>query len=234
MLEGGTTIVGHSTFRQMLRQRNRHRSAYESPDLRERRKKCGMEDAPINEVEAFTKLYEPKFVQGLSAILARSDGDAISAIGAHSLGLDREEATERILELRQEDAETLSSDAVAKLLYDEYDEEEWGALKSKDCSMSWVSPISSGPNILHPAAKDRADAAGQETEAQTMDEARHDYRDCLRFGIGTSFGLEKLLALAPRFGADGILGLLEEVTSPFTDGADRQDPGRGGAVGGGQ
>lgn len=48
-----------------------------------------------------------------------------------------------------------------------------------------------------------------------MDEARHDYRDCLRFGIGTSFGLEKLLALAPRFGADGILGLLEEVTSPF-------------------
>ncbi|MFP6646698.1 MAG: hypothetical protein VCF24_24530 [Candidatus Latescibacterota bacterium] len=143
MLEGGATIVGHSTFRQMLRQRNRHRSAYESPDLREWRKKCGMEDAPINEVEAFTKLYEPKFVQGLSAILARSDGDAISAIGAHSLGLDREEATERILELRQEGAEALSSDAVAKLLYDEYDEEEWGALKSKDCSMSWVSPISS-------------------------------------------------------------------------------------------
>ena len=96
MLEGGTTIVGHSTFRQMLRQRNRHRSAYESPDLREWRKKCG-----------------------------------------------KEEATERILELRQEGAEALSSDAVAKLLYDEYDEEEWGALKSKDCSMSWVSPISS-------------------------------------------------------------------------------------------
>ncbi|MDP7449396.1 MAG: hypothetical protein QF689_12465, partial [Candidatus Latescibacteria bacterium] len=95
VLDGGTTVVGHSTFRQFLRRRNRHRSSYESPELREWRKKCGMEDAPINEEEAFTKLYEPKFVQGLSAILARSDGAAISAIGAYSLGLDREEATER-------------------------------------------------------------------------------------------------------------------------------------------
>ena len=82
-------------------------------------------------MEAFTKLYEPKFVQGLSAILARSDGDAISAIGAHSLGLDREEATERILELRQEGAEALSSDAVAKLLYDEYDKRSGGRLSRR-------------------------------------------------------------------------------------------------------
>ena len=219
VLDGGTTIVGHTTFRQMLRRRNRHRSAYESPDLRKWRKKCGMEDAPINEVEAFTKLYEPKFVQGLSAILARSDGDAISAIGAHSLGLDREEATERILELRQEGTEALSSDAVAKLLYDDDEEEEWGALKSKELfeELDFPDFFLLDRDILHPAAKDMAEAAGQETEAQTMDEARHDYRDCMRFGIGTSFGLEKLLALAPRFGADGILGLMDEIVSPFFD-----------------
>ncbi|HJP29571.1 MAG TPA: hypothetical protein QGF95_03345 [Candidatus Latescibacteria bacterium] len=222
VLDGGTTVVGHSTFRQFLRRRNRHRSSYESPELREWRKKCGMEDAPINEEEAFTKLYEPKFVQGLSAILARSDGAAISAIGAYSLGLDREEATERILELRQDGADALSSDAVAKLLYDEYEEETWGTQKSEELfeELGFPDFFLLDRDILHPAAKEMAAAAGQETEPQNMDEARHDYRDCMRFGISTSFGREKLLELAPGFGADGILGLMDEIVSPLFEKAE--------------
>ena len=48
-----------------------------------------------------------------------------------------------------------------------------------------------------------------------MDQARHDYRDSQRFGIGVGTALEKLLAQAPRFGADGILGLMEEVVAPL-------------------
>jgi len=47
-LARSTTVVGYSTFRRLMRELNRHRSSYQSPALKEQRKRSGM-DAPINE-----------------------------------------------------------------------------------------------------------------------------------------------------------------------------------------
>lgn len=215
-LESGVTVVGYSTFRRLLRQRNRHRSSYESPELMDWREKAGMGDAPINEIEAFTRLYEPRFVHALSSILG-SGGDGISAIGALSLGMDSDDAQDQLLELRSENAETLSSDAVAKLLWDERREEEWAQQKSDELFKEQEFPdfFLLDRDILHPAAKEMAEAAGQLTEPQSMAEARHDYRDGMRFGLTPGLVRERFLDLTPTFGVDGVIGLLEEIVSPL-------------------
>lgn len=213
-MDSGITVVGHSAFRSFLKRFNGHRSEYESPELIAQRDRSGMPDAPINEIEAFMRQYEPRFVYTLSSLL-QSKGE-ISSMGAHVLGPDADDMLERILDLRAE-GDALSSDAVAKLLWDEHFEET-GALRQSEHlfeEMGFPDFFLLDRDILHPAARDMAEAAGQQVEPHNMLEARHDYRDSQRFGIGVSMALEKLLAQAPRFGADGIMGLMEEVVAPL-------------------
>mgnify|MGYP006096550333 CR=1 FL=1 len=192
-MESGTTVIAHSTFRRLLRQRNRHRSVYESPELIAQREKSGMKDSPINEFETFKKLYKPRFVYTLSSILS-SGGPDISTMGAHVLGVDADAMIDKIQHLKQ-GAETLSSDAVAKLLWDEWHEENWGQEKLEELfeDLGFPDFFLLDRDILHPAAKEMAEAAGQDVVPQNMDEARQDYRDCLRFGVNLTIGLERFL-----------------------------------------
>ena len=60
-----------------------------------------------------------------------------------------------------------------------------------------------------------AEAEGQPVEPQNMTEARHDLRDCQRFGLGVQMGTERFLNQAVQFGPDGGKGLLEEVVAPL-------------------
>ncbi|MDA0337492.1 MAG: hypothetical protein O2782_20200 [bacterium] len=215
-MESGITVVGHAAFRRLLKRFNRHRSTYESPALRAQRDSSGIPDAPINEAEAFMRQYEPRFVYTLSSIL-RSGGAQISSMGAHVLGANAADLLEQIRDLRQQDDDALSSDAVAKLLWDDYFETTGAQQQSEHLfkEMGFPDFFLLDRDILHPAARDMAEAAGQQVEPQNMAQARHDYRDSQRFGIGVGFALERLLAQAPRFGADGILGLMEEVEAPL-------------------
>jgi hypothetical protein len=138
-------------------------------------------------------------------------------MGAHVLGAKADELEEQIRDLRQQDNDALSSDAVAKLLWDEYFETTGAQQQSEHlfAEMGFPDFFLLDRDILHPAARDMAETAGQPVEPQNMVEARHDYRDTQRFGIGVGFALERLLAQAPRFGADGILGLMEEIEAPL-------------------
>ena len=215
-MERGITVVGHAAFRRLLKRFNRHRSTYESPTLLAQRDKSGIPDAPINEAEAFMRQYEPRFVYTLSSIL-RSRGAQISSMGAHVLGANAEDLLEQIRDLRQQDNDALSSDAVAKLLWDDYFETTGAQRQSEHLfeEMGFPDFFLLDRDILHPAARDMAEAAGQQVEPQNMAEARHDYRDSQRFGIGVGFALERLLEQAPRFGADGILGLMAEIVAPL-------------------
>lgn len=213
-MDSGVTVVGHSAFRRFLKRHNGHRSSYESPELIAQRDKSGIPEAPINEIEAFMRQYEPRFVYTLSSLL-QSQGE-ISSMGAHVLGADADDMLEQILDLRAE-GDALSSDTVAKLLWDEHFEETGAQRQSEHLfeEMGFPDFFLLDRDILHPAAREMAEAAGQQTEPQNMLEARHDYRDSQRFGIGVDMALEKLLVQAPRFGADGILGLMEEIVAPL-------------------
>ena len=106
---------------------------------------------------------------------------------------------------------------MAKRLYDDHYEELWAQRKSAELfdELGFPDFFLLDRDILHPAARELAAASGQAPAPQSMDEARHDYRDHMRFGIGTSFGVEALLAQALRFGADGVLGLMAEVMAPL-------------------
>ncbi len=108
-LEHRTTVVGYSTFRRLLRQRNRHRSSYESPDLMAQRERHGLTDMPINELQEFTKLYEPRFVRDFGRLLGRVHG------GTQELSMRDAYGVQQRVILNPENAEALSSDAVAKL-----------------------------------------------------------------------------------------------------------------------
>ena len=94
--------------------------------------------------------------------------------------------------LNPANAETLSSDAVAKLMYDPHYEEVWAQRKSTELfeEMGFPDFFLLDRDVLHPIARELAEAAAQPVEPQSMDDARHDYRDHMRFGIGTSFGVE--------------------------------------------
>jgi len=212
-LEHRTTVVGYSTFRRLLKQRNRHRSSYESPDLLAQRERHGLADMPINELQEFTKLYEPRFVRDLGRLLASVHG------GTQELTMQDAAGIEQRVVLNPENAETLSSDAVAKLMFDAHYEQVWAQRKSSELfeEMGYPDFFLLDRDVLHPIARELAEAAGQSIEPQSMDDERHDYRDHMRFGIGTSFGLENLLEIAPTFGADGMSGLIEEVLLPLFD-----------------
>jgi hypothetical protein len=212
-LEHRTTVVGYSTFRRLLRQRNRHRSSYESPDLMAQRERHGLTDMPINELQEFTKLYEPRFVRDFGRLLGRVHG------GTQELTMQDAYGVEQRVILNPENAEALSSDAVAKLMYDAHYQEVWAQRKSSELfdELGYPDFFLLDRDILHPAARELAESAGQRIEPQSMDDARHDYRDHMRFGIGTSFALENLLAFAPTLGADGIQGLIEEVLLPLVE-----------------
>ncbi|MCC7264690.1 MAG: hypothetical protein IT369_19415 [Candidatus Latescibacteria bacterium] len=56
------TSMGHSAFRHVVKVNNHHRSAYESPLLREKQQRSGMQ-FPINELEEFIELYEKPFLK---------------------------------------------------------------------------------------------------------------------------------------------------------------------------
>jgi len=66
-------------------------------------------------------------------------------------------------------------------------------------------------DIVHPAARDLAEAAGHDVTPQNMDEVRHDYEDRMRFGIGrelaTEWVVERGISLAP----EGLRGLIEAI-----------------------
>ena len=63
---------------------------------------------------------------------------------------------------------------------------------------------------MHPAAYEMAEAYGMETAPQNMTEARHDYRDALRFAAMPESTTDALCHCAARFGPQGIEGLIEE------------------------
>ncbi|MBI2505793.1 MAG: hypothetical protein HYW07_21470 [Candidatus Latescibacteria bacterium] len=56
------TSMGYSTFRRILKKKNQHRSAYESPTLREQQERSGLK-IPIDELEEFIEVYEQKFLR---------------------------------------------------------------------------------------------------------------------------------------------------------------------------
>ena len=62
LLDRYSKVIGYNTFRRLLGAKNGHRSSYVSPTLKERREKLGL-NAPINELEEFTQLYEPRFLK---------------------------------------------------------------------------------------------------------------------------------------------------------------------------
>ena len=185
MRERSVTVVGYNTFRAMLRRRNRHRSSYESPILVQKRDKTGM-DVPINEVEEFIELYEPLFLSELPRAM-------------------------------REKNRRLSSEEIAKSLFDEHQEEVWAQRKAVELAEEEEYPdyFLLDRDVIHPAARQMAEAAGQTVRPQNMDEARHDYNDALRFGIGTEYAIERVIAESKRFGPGGIGGLMAEVVDKF-------------------
>ncbi|MEW6755258.1 MAG: hypothetical protein AB1505_30395, partial [Candidatus Latescibacterota bacterium] len=62
-------------------------------------------------------------------------------------------------------------------------------------------------------ARARAPAAGQETAPTTMDEARHDYRDRMRFGIGPELATEWVVEQGLRLAPEGLQGLVDEIAA---------------------
>lgn len=176
------TEMGHSAFRDLLRHENRHRSAYESPALKERCAQWGMQ-APPNELGEFIALYEAPF--------------------------------RKLTHPRARASSPLAADQVAKALYDEYQEELWASRKVEELAdeFSFPSLFLLDRDVVHPLARQLAEAAGQETVPQNFGEARHDYRDARRFNQGPEMAIERLIHEALRFGPDGISGLMEEIAA---------------------
>ncbi|MFH1567145.1 MAG: hypothetical protein ABIL09_04035, partial [Gemmatimonadota bacterium] len=210
-----STVVGYATFRRLLRERNTHRSSYESPALKERRRRTGL-DAPINELEEFLYRYEPGFLK--RGFLEE---------------LKRESRVGRTLE-SDEYSVAVSSDAMAKKLYDEYYEELWARRKAAEIfeELDFPDFFLLDRDVVHPAAREMAEAAGQPLEPQSMAEARHDFRDCQRFGLGVELGLERFLEQAVQFGGEGVQGLMEEVVAPFYEKGRLDEALRGAAAAG--
>ena len=88
------------------------------------RERHGLTDMPVNELQEFTMLYEPRFVRDLGRLLASVHG------GSQELMMQDAAGVEQRVVLNPENAEALSSDAVAKLMYDEHYQEVWAQRKS--------------------------------------------------------------------------------------------------------
>ena len=197
-LEKRAFVIGYSMFRRLLRELNKHRSSYESPTLKEQRRRSGM-DAPINEAEEFIQRYEPGFLKRefMQELIQRSRQRQVLEADEYQVAA--------------------SSDAMTKGLYDDYYENLWGERKAAELfeELDFPDYFLLDRDIVHPAAREMALAAGQELAPQTMDAARHDFRDHVRFGVGVSMGYEALMAQTLRFGPDGIQGLMEEVVGDY-------------------
>lgn len=180
------TEMGHTTFRDLLRHENRHRSAYESPALKERCAQWGI-PAPPNELGEFIARYEAPFRKRTHP--------------------------------RARTSSPLAADQVAKALYDEYQEELWAVRKVEELAdeFNFPSLFLLDRDVVHPLARQLAQAAGQEVAPQNMEEARHDYRDALRFNQGPEMAIERLIGQAMQFGPEGIAGLMEEIAAAFID-----------------
>ena len=199
VLSHSAPVMGYNTFRRVLKAKNKHRSWLESEELKRQREKFRT-DIAVSEMEEFIKLYEKPFLK-----LMRFGADYLYEIGVESVP-PGSAAGDRSFVL-------MSSDAAAKALFDEYRECAWGDKKAKEFfeELDFPDYFLLDRDILHPAATEMAEAAGQEIEATTIDEARHDYRDTLRFGIGPEIGTEKFIEQGLGFGYQGLVGLVEEV-----------------------
>lgn len=188
MLKRHVSVPGYNAVRRMVRHRNKHRSTYESPDRVKKKEKSGI-DVPISELDEFLYEYEKRLLDTI-----RADGDG-------RLGIK--------LEKSFRDSEP---DAIAKALYNTYQEELWGEAKVVQIAEEQNYPSSSvlDRDIVHPAAYEMAEAYGMETAPQNMTEARHDYRDALRFDLLPESTTDTLCHWSARFGPQGIEGLIEE------------------------
>lgn len=186
------TGMGYTEFRRILKKHNHHRSTYESPLLREKQQRSGMQ-LPINELEEFIELYEKPFLKLLRPSLK---GTPVTA------------------------------DELAHQLYDEYQEELWASRKVVELAEEFQFPtyFLLDRDVIHPLARQRAENAGQDPAPQTMDEARHDFGDELRFGRHRDGAVERLVQAAMRFGPAGMEGLVREICAAlFTTGKIDQD-----------
>ena len=96
------TSMGYTEFRRILKKHNHHRSAYESPLLREKQQRSGMQ-FPINELEEFIELYEKPFLKLLRPNLKGTPVTADEL--AHQLYNEYQEelwAQRKVVELAEE------------------------------------------------------------------------------------------------------------------------------------
>ena len=188
MLKRHVSVPGYNAVRRMVRQRNRHRSTYESPDRIKKKERSGV-DGPISELDEFLCEYEKRLLDTI-----RCDGD-----GRLGVKLDKG--------FRESEP-----DAITKALYNTYQQELWGEQKVAQIAEEQNYPSSSmlDRDIVHPAAYEMAEAYGMETAPQNMIEARHDYRDALRFDAMPESTTDALCHSAARFGPQGVEGLIEE------------------------
>ncbi len=188
MLKQHVSVPGYNAVRRMVRRRNKYRSTYESPDRLKKKERSGI-DVPISELDEFLYEYEKRLLDTI-----RADGDG--RLGVKLAGRFRDG----------------DPDAIAKALYNTYQEELWGEQKVVQIAEEQNYPSSSqlDRDIVHPAAYEMAEAYGMETAPQNMAEARHDYRDALRFDAMPESTTDALCHCAARFGPQGIEGLIEE------------------------
>jgi hypothetical protein len=197
ILDHSVTVLGWNAVRRIMQRHNRHRSTLESQELAAKRDRWGL-DIPISELGAFTGEYEKKLLRAM-----QYGGD--EGLGAATPLPFRE----------------MSPEDVAKALYNEHVEEVWGARKEEEIcqEMGYPDFFLLDRDIVHPAARDQAEAAGQDTAPQTIDEARHDYDDRMRFGIGPELANEWFVEQGLHFAPQGLRGLVEHMAAGiFRDG----------------
>ena len=193
MMERSVAILGYSAVRRLLREKNKHRSSYESRELLKKKEELGL-DVAVSEVDEFLREYEPRLLRAM-----RFGGDG-------RLGAALEKSFRE-----------MEPDAIAKALYNEYREEVWAARKAEELceEMNFPDFFLLDRDIVHPAAREMAEVAGQDAAPQNMDEARHDYRDVERFGYAVQLGRERFIQQAVQFAPEGIKGLIEEISIPL-------------------
>ena len=191
MLEHTVSVLGYTAVRRFLKWKNKHRGSYVSPERMQKKESYGLDmDTPLNELEEFTEEYEPKLLKVMR----------YGEVGRLGSGVPM-------------DFRKLSPSEVATGLFNEHRERVWAKRKAEELCEEQEYPdyFLLDRDILHPAARELAEVAGQDITPKNMTEARHDYRDKLRFGIGLELATEKLVEEAMRFVPEGLKGLVEEI-----------------------
>lgn len=191
MLEHTVPVLGWNTMRRLLAASNRHRSSFESSEKAEKNQRWGL-SLPLSETGEFLAEYEERL---LRAMRFSPGSRLVSAI------------PRRFREM--------SPDEVAKALWHETIEEDWSAKRAEEIGHELQFPdyFLLDRDIVHPAARELAEAAGQEVAPVDMAEARHDYHDRWRFGIGRELATEWIVEQGIRFAPEGLVGLVEEIAS---------------------